>query len=65
MNSNSRYIEDACRKDRRDFDDRNKNNKLQLLKCSSPGDCCSGLEEVAQPLHLSLTVNTANFCIHY
>lgn len=31
MNSNSRYIEDACRKDRRDFDDRNKNNKLQLL----------------------------------
>jgi hypothetical protein len=65
MNSNSRYIEDACRKDRRDFDDRNKKQQAAVtLKCSSPGTVTVPILEEAGATFTptSLTVNTANFC---
>lgn len=65
MNSNSRYIEDACRNDRRDSDNRNKRPQAAVaLKCSSPGSVA--VPALAAPgstfTPTSLTVNNTTFC---
>lgn len=67
MNSNSRYLEDtdACRRDRREPDCRDKKQQAAAaLKCSSPGSATIPI--LAAPgstfTPTSLTVNTSHFC---
>lgn len=66
MNSNSRYIQDACIDDRRDTDNRNKRPQQAAvaLKCSSPGSVT--VPALAEPgstfTATSLTAKNTNFC---
>lgn len=65
MNSNSKYIEDACRNDRRDSDGRNRRPQTAInLKCSAPGSVTvPALAEMGATFTAtSLTVNNTNFC---
>ncbi|NLJ58827.1 MAG: DUF4489 domain-containing protein [Tissierellia bacterium] len=64
MNSNSRYIEDNCKRDRRDDDNRRRPQAAATLKCSAPGAVTIPALDAPGSTFTpaSLTVRTSGFC---